>query len=168
LAFRVSRSIQHTVRCRLLQIRALTQLGFLEGASRQLLSLLSGTGLPDPTTGWELVIRDENGQTLGGTGQPQTTSPLRSDLLPGHPLNQPTISIIAQKPLPQALDVLYGTWAVAHINLARACFLMRLGSVPNLWRSNSGSLLKKTPQHVLGENRPMGIFKFESRTHSLI
>lgn len=51
------RSVHHTVRCRLSRARALSKLGIVDGASRLLLDLIAGVGLPDPALDSDLVLR---------------------------------------------------------------------------------------------------------------
>ncbi len=61
----------------------------------------------------------------------------------GDPANRACIQHLAEAQLHPAIDKLYGSWAVAHLNLARASLLLCLGSVPNLWRTISPSTGKQ-------------------------
>ena len=125
------------MRCRLRRVQALVSLGLLGPASEVLLGLLSASGLPDPVLDSDLVVREE-----AVAGKPMTTPPpapvppLDTRLMPGDAANKPAIAAISDPAtIPLAVHVLYGSWAVAHLNLARAAFLVRLGSLPNLWKS---------------------------------
>ena len=75
--------------------------------------------------------RDEDGKPL----VPPEIPSLSSSLLPGAAPNQPALIALAEAPLAPALDTLYGSWAVAHLNLARAGLLLRLGGFPHLWKA---------------------------------
>lgn len=66
---------------------------------------------------------------------PPEVPSLSSSLLPGAAPNQPALIALAEAPLAPALDTLYGSWAVAHLNLARAGLLLRLGGFPHLWKA---------------------------------
>ena len=131
------RSVHDTVRCRLRRVQALISLGLMGPASEVLLSLLSGRGLPDATLDSDLVVRDEGsaGKPLASK-PPAPIAPFDARLLPGDMANRPAIAAIANPAeLPTPVDLLYGSWAVAHLDLARAAFLTRLGALPNLWKN---------------------------------
>lgn len=126
-----------TVRCRLRRVEALVSLGLLGPASEVLISLLSGQRLPDATLDSDLVVREEGsvGKPLAADLSPPI-APFNARLLPGDAANRPAIAAIADPAaLPAAVDILYGSWAVAHLDLARAAFLTRLGALPNLWKN---------------------------------
>ena len=106
-------------------------------ASEVLIALLSGRGLPDATLDSDLVVRDEGsvGKPLASE-PPAPVTPFNPKLLPGDPANRPAIAAIANPAeLSAPVDLLYGSWAVAHLDLARAAFLTRLGALPNLWKN---------------------------------
>ena len=131
------RSVHQTVRCRLRRVQALVSLGLVGPASEVILGLLTATALPDPMLDSDLIVRGE-----ADAGKPLTADPpakippLDARLLPGDAANRPAIAAIADPAaLSPAVDSLYGSWAVARLNLARAAVLTRLGAIPNLWKS---------------------------------
>ncbi|KAG1679321.1 hypothetical protein FOA52_009353 [Chlamydomonas sp. UWO 241] len=153
IAWRCARSVPATVRCRTLRVRALVQLGLLTAASELLLDLLAGRRLPDPLLDSDLRLRDP---ITGAVVAVAVVPPLRADALPGHADNQPAIAALGgDGVLPAAVEALYGPWAVAHLALARADLLLRLGSVPNLWKETSpGTGLRVQPAGGAGAPAP--------------
>lgn len=122
-------------------MRALVWLGLLAEASKVLLGLMRGEGLPDAVLDSPLVLKNEDGTVLSIP----PVAPLDARLLPGDPANKPAIGVISDGPVPAPVEKLYGPWMVAHLALARASFLQHLGSVPNLWQATSPATGAKLP-----------------------
>lgn len=62
-------------------------------------------------------------------------APIDPRVLPGDPANKAVIAHLSDFALPPALDKLYGSWAVAHLDMARAALLLKLGAMPNMWKA---------------------------------
>lgn len=132
VALHVTRNVGATVMCRIQRARALVSLGLLPAASKVLIQLMQGRDLPDPVIpDAALVVKSEDGAPL----LLPAVAPLSGRHAPGTQENKPVLGLIAHGPVPAPVEALYGGWAVARLALVRAAFLMRIGGMPNLWRS---------------------------------
>ncbi|KAF5826014.1 hypothetical protein DUNSADRAFT_5394, partial [Dunaliella salina] len=131
LTLHIMRNLKATVICRLMRARALVRLGLMSEASEVLIDLMRGARLPDPTLDTDYVVKNEDGSVL----QVPLVPPFSNRKYPGDPANRAALTFIGEGPLSAAVEKLYGSWAIAHLALARAGWLTKLGAMPNLWKS---------------------------------
>eukprot|EP00892_Ulva_mutabilis_P009551 jgi/Ulvmu1/6969/UM033_0026.1 len=127
----VSRSQQHTVRCRIVRVHVLCDLGLLREAARVTSALMRGAELPDPDTARDAVFY--GGSDAAGAGAEAAELRLRAALHPGAEGNRGVMNYLMCGEVPKVVAAAYGQWASAHVALARVKLLSALACVPYSW-----------------------------------
>lgn len=121
-ARRVSRSMHHTVRCRVARVHALCTLGLLREACAVTAALMRGQDLPDADADRDALLGD-------GDACPA----LAAALHPGAPENRAAVNFLMSRAVPVAVCEAYGGWACAQVALARVRVLTALAAMPYSW-----------------------------------
>lgn len=125
-----ARSVSGTVLCRTIRARALIHLGLMAEAASVLLGLMSGSKLPSRMLDSDLVVKGSDGVALQIPALPTFSNALP----PSHADNQACMDYISDVAVPPPLVELYGPWLTAQLAIARAGFLVQLGSVRDCWK----------------------------------
>ena len=129
----VCRSLQQTVRCRIVRVHALCRLGLLREAAAVTAVLMRGTLLPHPDTSRNAVF--PVGSSAAAAGVADSHAMLRATLHPGAAGNRAAINDLMCGGVQPAVAAAYGPWACAQVALARVRVLSALACVPYAWEA---------------------------------
>lgn len=129
-ACHAARDSTNALRCRVLRIEALCQLGRARDAYNLTASLMRGERLPSSHSSSDVWFQDESAVPLA---PPKPLPEFCEAALPGDAVNKDALAVLTNGGIHAAIEAFYGPWVCTQIALARANVLLLMGGVPYLW-----------------------------------